>query len=53
MLAAVALFGGDIALHTLTGSHIFPMAAPTGGSLLIASWLVVALLAALEWRRPH
>jgi uncharacterized membrane protein YgdD (TMEM256/DUF423 family) len=50
MLAAVTLFSGDIALHTLTGSHIFPMAAPTGGSLLIASWLGVALLAALEWR---
>ena len=52
MLAAVTLFSGDIALHTLTGAHIFPMAAPTGGSLLIASWLGVALLAALEWRRP-
>jgi uncharacterized membrane protein YgdD (TMEM256/DUF423 family) len=51
MLAAASLFSGDIALHTLTGSHIFPMAAPTGGSLLIASWICVALLAALEWRR--
>ncbi len=51
MLAAVILFSGDIALHTLTGAHVFPMAAPTGGSLLIASWLGVALLAALEWRR--
>jgi uncharacterized membrane protein YgdD (TMEM256/DUF423 family) len=50
MLAAVSLFSGDIALHTLSGSHIFPMAAPTGGSLLIASWLSVALLAALELR---
>jgi uncharacterized membrane protein YgdD (TMEM256/DUF423 family) len=51
MLAAVVLFSGDIALHTLSGSHIFPMAAPTGGSLLIASWLGVSLLAALEWLR--
>jgi uncharacterized membrane protein YgdD (TMEM256/DUF423 family) len=50
MLAAATLFSGDIALHTMSGSHIFPMAAPTGGSLLIASWLCVALLAALEWR---
>ncbi len=49
MLAAVSLFSGDIALHTMSGSHIFPMAAPAGGSLLIASWLAVALLAALEW----
>jgi uncharacterized membrane protein YgdD (TMEM256/DUF423 family) len=45
MLAAASLFSGDIALHTLADTHIFPMAAPTGGSLLIASWLIVAGLA--------
>ena len=50
MLGAACLFSGDIALHTVTGSHIFPMAAPTGGSLLIASWVAVALLAVLEAR---
>ena len=50
MLAAATLFSGDIALHTMSGAHIFPMAAPAGGSLLIASWLCVALLAALEWK---
>lgn len=48
LLAAAALFAGDIALHTLVGFHIFPMAAPLGGSLLILSWLAVALCAALE-----
>jgi uncharacterized membrane protein YgdD (TMEM256/DUF423 family) len=50
MLASVALFSGDIALSTLAGTHIFPMAAPIGGSLLIASWIGVTLLAALEWK---
>ena len=50
MFAAVALFSGDIALNTLAGLHLFPFAAPTGGSLLIASWLAVAVVAALEWR---
>ena len=45
MLAAVSLFSGDIALHTLADAHVFPLAAPTGGSLLIASWLIVAGLA--------
>lgn len=50
MLAAVTLFGGDIALNTFAGHHLFPFAAPTGGSLLIASWLAVAVAAALEWR---
>ena len=42
MLFAVSLFAGDIALHTFTEHHLFPMAAPTGGSLLIASWLAVS-----------
>lgn len=45
MLAAVALFSGDVTVHTLTGNHIFPYAAPTGGSLTIASWIVLALVA--------
>ncbi len=50
MLAAVTLFSGDIALNTLAGRHIFANAAPTGGSLLIASWLAVAVVSALNWR---
>jgi uncharacterized membrane protein YgdD (TMEM256/DUF423 family) len=49
MLGAASLFSGDIALHTLSGTHVFPMAAPTGGSLLIASWLIVAGLAVAAW----
>ncbi|MGL4396374.1 MAG: DUF423 domain-containing protein [Hyphomicrobium sp.] len=49
MLAAVVLFSGDIALNTLAGVHIFPYAAPTGGTLLIASWCAVAVAAV--WQR--
>lgn len=41
-LVGAGLFSGDVMLHTLQGSHLFPMAAPTGGSLLILSWLGVA-----------
>jgi len=48
MLVAVSLFSGDIALNTLAGFHLFPMAAPVGGSTLIVSWITVALLAAIE-----
>lgn len=48
MLAAVALFSGDVTVHALTGNHIFPMAAPTGGSTLIACWLALAILAILK-----
>jgi uncharacterized membrane protein YgdD (TMEM256/DUF423 family) len=51
MLFAASLFTAAIAFHTFTGNHLFPMAAPIGGSTLIASWLGVALLAALDWRR--
>lgn len=43
MLAAVAVFSGSIAAHVLLGFHV-PMLAPIGGSGLIASWLVLALL---------
>ena len=50
MLAAVTLFSGDIALNTMAGFHLFPMAAPTGGSLLIASWLAVAICALAEFK---
>ncbi len=39
------LFAGDIALRALAGQRLFPMAAPTGGSLLIAAWLAFAVAA--------
>jgi uncharacterized membrane protein YgdD (TMEM256/DUF423 family) len=51
MLFAASLFGSDVTLHTLTGSHLFPMAAPTGGSLLIASWLFVTGIGLCGLRR--
>lgn len=44
-VAAAALFGGDLSLRQYAGHSLFPMAAPTGGTLLIASWLVLALSA--------
>jgi uncharacterized membrane protein YgdD (TMEM256/DUF423 family) len=46
---AAALFAGDLTLRQYAGHSLFPMAAPTGGSLLILSWLVLALAAA--WPR--
>ncbi len=53
MLAAVTLFGGTIAVNTLTGIALPKLLAPVGGSLLIASWLGVAALAALDARRAR
>jgi uncharacterized membrane protein YgdD (TMEM256/DUF423 family) len=46
---AAALFAGDLTLRQYAGRGLFPMAAPTGGTLLIVSWLVLAVSAA--WPR--
>jgi uncharacterized membrane protein YgdD (TMEM256/DUF423 family) len=46
---AAALFAGDLTLRQYAGHSLFPMAAPAGGTLLIVSWLVLALAAA--WPR--
>jgi uncharacterized membrane protein YgdD (TMEM256/DUF423 family) len=50
MLVGAALFGGDIALSAFSGRHLFPMAAPTGGTILIASWLAVAVVSLVDRR---
>jgi uncharacterized membrane protein YgdD (TMEM256/DUF423 family) len=47
---AAALFAGDLTLRQYAGHSLFPMAAPTGGTLLILSWLAVAVSAA--WPKP-
>lgn len=39
------LFGSALALRALWNIAIFPMAAPTGGTMLILGWIVVALAA--------
>ena len=49
-ILGAALFAGDIALRAYTGHRLFPMAAPTGGTLLILAWFSVAI-AALARRR--
>jgi len=43
---AAALFAGDLTLRQYAGHSLFPMAAPTGGMLLIVSWLALAVAAA-------
>jgi uncharacterized membrane protein YgdD (TMEM256/DUF423 family) len=45
-----ALFAGDLTVRQYAGHSLFPMAAPTGGTLMIASWLVLAVAA--MWPRP-
>jgi uncharacterized membrane protein YgdD (TMEM256/DUF423 family) len=46
---AAALFAGDLTLRQYAGHSLFPMAAPAGGTLLIVSWVVLAVAAA--WPR--
>jgi uncharacterized membrane protein YgdD (TMEM256/DUF423 family) len=51
LAAGATLFAGDIAARAFLGHRLFPMAAPTGGVILIASWLGVtaaAIMAALR-----
>ncbi|MFK4537178.1 uncharacterized membrane protein YgdD (TMEM256/DUF423 family) [Bradyrhizobium ottawaense] len=39
------LFAGDLTLRQYAGHSLFPYAAPTGGTVVIASWLAVTLAA--------
>jgi uncharacterized membrane protein YgdD (TMEM256/DUF423 family) len=48
-IVAAALFAGDLTLRQYANHSLFPMAAPTGGTLLIVSWLLLAVAAA--WPR--
>jgi uncharacterized membrane protein YgdD (TMEM256/DUF423 family) len=43
-----ALFAGDVAARAYLGHRLFPMAAPAGGMILIAAWLVLALAALMS-----
>ncbi|MBB4952715.1 uncharacterized membrane protein YgdD (TMEM256/DUF423 family) [Agrobacterium vitis] len=39
----VLLFCGDLVYKQYTGNSLFPMAAPTGGVMLMIGWLLLAL----------
>ena len=45
-----SLFAADVTMRAYLGHRLFPFAAPTGGTLLIVAWLMVAI-AALAARR--
>jgi uncharacterized membrane protein YgdD (TMEM256/DUF423 family) len=51
-VVAAVLFAGDLTLRQYAGHSLFPMAAPTGGTLLIVSWLLLAVAAAWPKRTP-
>jgi uncharacterized membrane protein YgdD (TMEM256/DUF423 family) len=45
------LFSGDLALRALADHRLFPMAAPSGGTLLIVGWALLAIAAVLADKR--
>ncbi len=51
LLIGTALFSGDLALRAYTGHRLFPMAAPTGGMVMMAGWALLALGAFLALRQ--
>ena len=50
-VVAAALFATDLTLRQYAGHSLFAFAAPTGGTLLIASWLALAVASA--WPRAN
>jgi uncharacterized membrane protein YgdD (TMEM256/DUF423 family) len=45
VVISTALFAGDLTLRQYAGHSLFPYAAPTGGTLMIVSWLAVSVAA--------
>ena len=45
LVVGALLFAGDVSLPIFAGAGLFPKAAPTGGVILIVSWLASALAA--------
>lgn len=48
LLLGLVFFAGDLLARHYLGTRLFPMAAPAGGVLLIAGWLIIA--ASALWR---
>lgn len=51
MLLGVGLFAGDLAARVWLGGRLFPFAAPLGGGLTIASWIVAAVVSTVAFFR--
>jgi uncharacterized membrane protein YgdD (TMEM256/DUF423 family) len=51
LVLGAALFSGDLAIRAFAGHRLFPMAAPTGGIVLIAAWLALSVAAVIALTR--
>ena len=47
LLLGLIMFCGDLLARAYLGTRLFPMAAPSGGVLMIGGWLVIAASALL------
>ena len=52
-VAGGVLFAGDISMRAFASQRLFPMAAPTGGTLLILGWLILTAAAAVAMGRKR
>ncbi|MGO4707174.1 DUF423 domain-containing protein [Microvirga sp. 2MCAF38] len=48
LVLGLALFSGDLARRALAGEALAPMAAPTGGVLLMIGWALIGISAVLR-----
>ena len=51
--AGASVFSADLAARAFLGGRLFPFAAPIGGTLMIVSWLALAILFALAAARAR
>lgn len=51
LVIGALLFSGDVTLRAFAGHRLFPMAAPTGGTIMIVSWTALAVAAAIRMAR--
>ena len=52
VLLGALVFCGDLALRALAGHALAPMAAPTGGVVMIAGWVLAGIALFLNVKRP-
>jgi uncharacterized membrane protein YgdD (TMEM256/DUF423 family) len=50
LAAGSILFAADVAARAYLGGRLFPFAAPAGGMIMIASWLLFAVAALIALR---
>ncbi len=53
LILGALLFSGDLTLRAFAGHRLFPFAAPAGGTVLIAGWLLLSAAAVITLARGN